>query len=917
MQNPIRFHTQSRVWRYVLQMTCTVATLVAISADQQAYAQGSNTNGGMSQSAILSQAQNLATQNPTAFNRLLSSQVPANDPALLLDSNRRSLTEQNARDGNGDDEQLSGNTNKVNTRRPIVRSPLEIDYRRRTDIDLALVGYEYFIDSYSRANQQLTTGSVWDDYVIGIGDEIVFTLRGNRNSSFVVSVDKEGRITLPELAPVNVAGLTFEQMTQQVNQLVSASLPQTQVFLSLGKVRAISVTLAGEVAGPGRLVLSSLSSLTDALAQGGGIRKTGSLRSVRILRGNSSETVDLYPLFVNGGVARAPRLQDGDRIVVDTIGPTVAVVGEVLRPGIYELSRSGNNNVQTVIDLAGGMIRPLGNTITLQRLDPAGRDQTQDLRSLSQKLQSNDIIRIDPGSAESGGFVTVRGAAALPGRRTLSATPTVYALLDGGVNLGPGAFTLLAILETRNARTYSRQYITLNLIDILNRKIDVRLEAGDVLYLFSDADIAFLTSDGVLSTVQGRVAKPAKARSANEQLAGEFVEASGECSSLEYLNAAVARGLVFSTPFDGIIARQETSPVLMCPAIFDQVPDLLLTLINTSATVVGEIRHPRILPVASNTPLAVAIESLGGITQLGDGSYIEMLPGSKGAENSWIRYTIEELSSKNIVFGPGDMVRVARRDDIQRAGYINLRGEIKRPGRYGLRRGEKLSELLARAGGLTTEAYAYGAIFQRNSVQLAERAAFARAAAELRSAVPVALMQRNSPSGNTDPMATLSAIQVLIKEIEDTPAIGRVVIEADPVVLQVRPDADFLLEDGDSLTVPKRPAHVTVSGEVLLPSSVRFVSGLSAQDYIRQAGGINQLADLDRAFILLPNGVAERIEASFLGNSQNTAIPPGSTIIVPRDPAPLDLLGLTRDTLSIVSSFALTAASLAVVARDN
>jgi polysaccharide biosynthesis/export protein len=896
MLEPIRFRALSCIRHFVVLLLIVIASLALDLTNRQAAAQTVINRQSATNSALRSLG---ASTNAEALERLLSTQVPAADPALMLDS-ARSADSQDSRGNNRDRQDNANNTENNASDQPNQTTEasnlLESDYSRRAAIPLRQVGYNLVA---STGVGQAAAGSIWDDYTIGIGDEVIVTLRGNRNATTSVSVDREGRITLPDAPPFAVAGRSFSDVVDQINRVVADNFGQTTAFVSLGSIRAISVTVAGEVGLPGRYVFNSLTTLTDALAQAGGVRRSGTLRKIRVTRGTQSWTVDLYPLLLRASAsAENPRLEDGDRVVVDTLGPHVAVVGDVIRAGIYELLNGQPETAQDIIAIAGGLIRNSGNAISLQRLNESGLDQVRDLPTLSGVLRKNDIVRVEQSTLATDGFLTLAGNVVLPGRRTISSSPTLYSLLDGGQNLGENTYTLFAILETSNPTTFLRQYVPINLIDILARRVDIKLESGDAVYIFSRSDIDFLSSDSVLSIALGDVP-----RSSNVQ-----------CQGLTYLNGLVAKGYIIRTPFDKIVSNRNTPFVLPCPNIFNEKPDLLPALLNTSVSVSGEIRKPGLLPIAQNTSLPVILEILGGITNTGDPSYIEILHSSAEDESGWRKVNLKDLASHNILLNPFDSVRVARRDNIQNDGYVILRGEVKRPGRYGITHGEKMSDILTRAGGLTTEAYPYGAVFQRQSVQAAERAAYARAAAELRSTVPFALT-RSAASSNGDTGSVISAVQLMMTQIENTPAVGRVVIESDPLVLQVRPDADFYLEDGDILTVPKRPAHVTVSGEVLLPTAVRFVSGATPMDYIRQAGGATPQADIDRAFVLLPNGIAERVQSGFLGG-RNSAIPPGSTIVVPRDAAPLDLLALSRDTLSILSSFALSAASLAVIARD-
>ena len=225
------------------------------------------------------------------------------------------------------------------------------------------------------------------------------------------------------------------------------------------------------------------------------------------------------------------------------------------------------------------------------------------------------------------------------------------------------------------------------------------------------------------------------------------------------------------------------------------------------------------------------------------------------------------------------------------------------------RRGECLSQLIARAGGLTAQAYPYGSVFTRDSVRRAQQEGFKRAERELNSALLVAAANRGVDIGAVQSLSTLT------EDLGSVEAVGRVVIEADPTVLQVRPELDSVLEPADRIFVPKRPNSVLVIGDVLNPGALQFISGTPPDEYIRQAGGFQKSADEDRVFVVLPNGEAQPISVS-VWNFTPVQIPPGSTIVVPKEPTPFDLFTFATDVSQVISQLAVTAASLAVISGN-
>ncbi len=214
-------------------------------------------------------------------------------------------------------------------------------------------------------------------------------------------------------------------------------------------------------------------------------------------------------------------------------------------------------------------------------------------------------------------------------------------------------------------------------------------------------------------------------------------------------------------------------------------------------------------------------------------------------------------------------------------GRVTLGGEFVRPGSYAARQGERLSELIRRAGGLTVLAFPYGAVLTRERVRRAEEAVLRRTERAVDAAVAALAARPDADETRLVVIARLSA------RLRATEAVGRVIIEADPILLRVRPDLDTVLETGDRLFVPRRPNYVMVGGGVHNPGAVRFEPGMTAADYIRRAGGFQAVADDSRVFVVLPNGEARRVGAG-LWNYQPLLVPPGSAIMVPNDPASLD-----------------------------
>jgi len=241
---------------------------------------------------------------------------------------------------------------------------------------------------------------------------------------------------------------------------------------------------------------------------------------------------------------------------------------------------------------------------------------------------------------------------------------------------------------------------------------------------------------------------------------------------------------------------------------------------------------------------------------------------------------------------------------------VLLSGEFIQPGVYTIRKGEKLSSLIRRAGGITAQAYPYGAIFTRNRVKEIQQQEMRQTAQRLQSAMVSASVKKN-----VDAQGAL-ALQRMVNAMAEQDFLGRVVIESDPVVLSLDPNKDIVLEAGDSLFMPKRPNFIVTVGDVLNPSALQFVPGKGVKSYLDEVGGFTRAADEDRGFVVYPNGVARPISLSSWGGDRNLSIPPGSAIVVPTDLSPYDSLTLVREIGDIFRNLAVSAASIAILVRN-
>src|SRR5437762_9254093 len=281
---------------------------------------------------------------------------------------------------------------------------------------------------------------VGPDYVLGPGDDLAINVWGAVDSTLVRTVDRNGRIVLPKVDDLRIWGLTFSQADRLIRDELGRYFRGFQTGVTMGRLRTVSVHVVGEVCQPGVYTLSSLSTVTNALYSAGGPTKLGSLREVRLLRGNVQVArIDLYDFLQRGDRTRDYRLESGDTVFVPTIGDVVAVSGEVKRPAIYEIS--SGTRLADVVTLAGG-ITPTSylKRVQIVRALPNAERATLDVDLASHYLRgeepgnppinAGDLVLIHRSDPRVYNIVKVEGAVRYPGAYELKPMMRISQLLQ-------------------------------------------------------------------------------------------------------------------------------------------------------------------------------------------------------------------------------------------------------------------------------------------------------------------------------------------------------------------------------------------------------------------------------------------------------------------------------------------------------
>ena len=338
---------------------------------------------------------------------------------------------------------------------------------------------------------------------------------------------------------------------------------------------------------------------------------------------------------------------------------------------------------------------------------------------------------------------------------------------------------------------------------------------------------------------------------------------------------------------------------------------LLINPIQKQIKIFGEVNREAIFELTDEEGFKDLLFFASGFKPLADKNKIVLTRQSIDNSIFIKEMTLSEL--KGYPLEAGDSIFIDRLPSIaidankSKRESIKLEGAFVNPGKYFIEEGETLFELITRSGGYSEDAYVEAGIFLRNSVAKREKDGLVRAANDLEKGIARAI-QTGQFSQVSSPDLAIRLIGNIVEQLKDASPLGRVVTNFDLTVMNDKNlDINIVLRDSDRIIMPKKKSTITVSGEVLSPSSYVFSKNLSYSDYIKLAGGFREGADKDNVFFLLPNGQASKAPTGWF--SSNSLLP-GTVIVVPQDTTELSTLAFWRSVLPIFSSLIQTLAAI-------
>lgn len=766
-------------------------------------------------------------------------------------------------------------------------------------------------------------------YLVGPGDVINVVLFGKQDSKYELEVTQDGSILIPKLGPVQVAGLTYTETKDVVRARIKEQMIGVEAAVSLGELRAIQVFVVGEAYRPGSYTISSLSTITQALVAAGGVSEIGSVRDIQVKRaGKTVVSFDLYDLLIDGNAVDDLVLQSGDVVHIPPVDQLVTVKGDVVRPAIYELK--GEKSLQQVLALAGGMkASAFKEQVIIERVAQSDRQlltanyATEAGRN--QAVMDGDIIDVKTTAGVPSNSVTLVGAVTRPGN---------YAWYDGfsindlirsvNMDLLPEADLSYGIVVRESNAQRDIEVLQFDLAKAIsqpNSDADIALSPRDFVVVFSSYEQqseSELTINKLTLTEEEReqekrleLMKQYEMHFVQQLMVDEQSEAERQAElerQRESLSSLFVQGE--QNEQEEVEYTEFSRHRLLEPILMKLRSQSRLGSTAQLVFVDGEVRYPGIYPLPKNGNVKDLVLAAGGLKESAYLKRAEISRVEIMGEEADVDYVTFNLSSAmagdvDQALQGRDRLNILRIPQWQENYQVEIGGEVRFPGSYSIRRGDTLSELIERAGGLTDYAMVEGAVFTREVIKEQERERMRRLARDLQHEVVTNSITNTTQANNL----SYNEMRNLLRDLTSVDPVGRMVIDL-PSILANRADQDIQLRDGDYLHVPTQQNSINIIGEVQFASAHRYKDGMTVDDYIRMSGGLKGKADEERIYVIKADGSVQQRESSWFAVT-HSQLEPGDTIVVPLDAQYIDNLNLWTSATQIVYQISVAIAAIA------
>ena len=707
-------------------------------------------------------------------------------------------------------------------------------------------GYDIF-NNNPYANQGALVGNIDPGYLIGPGDELRVYLWGEAEFQFEGTVDINGNLFIPNVGQVFVSGTTYENLNVRMKEYLSRfysglkkNPPKIFLDVSLTKLRPIRIMVMGESNKPGSHLINAFATTLNSLYVSGGIKTTGSLRDIKVFRNNKYiSTMDLYDYLIKGAAREDIRLISNDVIFIPSRMNSITLTGEVNKPAIFELK--DNEGLMDLIGFAGGL-KPSAYTesVTIKRIKSiVNRDSISVFdreiininyndylsRGINFKLQDGDVVTFGKVLDDLNNFVEIEGSVFRPGEYELNESMNLKGLIIAAGGIRPNTYLQKADLfrVDDNGDLKFRSFSLSEILNATNSVDNIMLQRGDRLKVYNENEVK---SQETVS-ISGFTGDPMTIPWREDLSLYDLIFMSADVEDLEYQNR------ILTSRADLLRYQEGKTEYQVIPFNLDNVldkkfnavlrPKDKVVLYSRDITeqldkyvfVQGAIKNEGRFSLTDSMTVEDVLLQAGGFLERSFQDSVTItrekfdFSGNEIATITRVKIDRDYMlgnstvSKNDQLLSHNDRITVDLIPGSSERRSVTLQGEVKFPGTYFLgSKGERLSEVITRAGGLSPNVYLPGAKFFRNDQQLA-------------FSFKKLFTEQNSKF-------------------------------------------DIILNDNDRIVFPESVYTVQVGGQVENPSLQKFLEGKGVRSYVKNAGGKSK--DGRKIYITEPTGFTKKVK---------------------------------------------------------
>lgn len=677
------------------------------------------------------------------------------------------------------------------------------------------------------------------DYVLGPGDEVRIQVWGSVDYAGNQTLDRNGQINLPKIGTITLNGVRVKDLEDTLRKRIATVFKSVEVNAALGKLRGITVFVVGQAQQPGTYSLSALSTLVNAVFASGGPGVNGSMRAIELKRnGQTVTTLDLYDFIARGDKSKDVTLQPGDVIIIPPAGPRMALTGVTDHAAIYEIKPG--STVQNILSLGGGLSKlasPQKALLESISTVPGATAGTAKRQVKNLDLQAADLAH----TLQDGDVLTL-----LPISPAFANAVTLQGTVAQPLrNTWFPGMRVQDLIPDREALITPDYYKRKNQL-VQNRVANLKAQGLTPAQIQAIQKAQLLPEDLALTI---------EAITQNNPLEAEASRTGADNSTSTRINEANDRSVTQSKRAGVTISERVRG-------MFDQI--------NWDYAVIERLNKSELR--------------------------IQLIPFNLG------KAIVQKDPAHNLELQAGDVVTIMSSADLRlpterQLRLVRIEGEVASPGVYQALPGETLPQLITRVGGLTPQAYLYGAEFTRESVRKQQQQNLDQVIRRLESQLSSsgATLAANLTDERAAQAAALQQQQQAqmksqIDRLKTVSSKGRVALELDPAQTantQITPEQvsqllpKLPLEDGDAFLVPSLPAFVAAIGSVNNENVMVYKPNKTVGELIQQAD-LTEDANPKAVFVLRADGsILGRQSTGFFSNFESTRLMPGDTLIVP------------------------------------